>query len=243
MFAKSAITSVALVAAAAPVLSAPLPGQVVEARLSLPPGAVGDLVKSLGNGLLSGGALAGLAGILGSSSDSSDSSAPTSRELDARGLASLLGKFVGAGEESLESVIKNAVIGGAASGVAVEAAADAAKVAEKGLGSVIGNGVADGVGTAVGGLGIGAVISKLFGGDSSSNSRSKRALEDLSDEEVNTLLEAAVTHLLPEHWAPFNIGKGILGLGAGLAATDAAEAGIEKIESLFKREISLNDLD
>ncbi|KAJ6468609.1 hypothetical protein C8R47DRAFT_803050 [Mycena vitilis] len=271
MFAKSAIVSAALVAAAAPVLSAPLPGQVVEARelearLSLPAGAVGDLVKSLGKGLLSGGALAGLAGLLGSSSDSSDSSAPASRDLNARGgLASLLGKFVGAGEESLESVIKNAVIGGAASGVAVEgvnavagqsgsrrglageAAADAAKAAEKGLGSVIGNGVADGVGTAVGGLGIGAIISKLFGGDSSSSSSSRRALEDLSDEEVNTLLEYVNTlqggSNSPSPRALGSIGKGILGLGAGLAATDAAEAGIEKIESLFKREVSLNDLD
>ncbi|KAJ6471828.1 hypothetical protein C8R47DRAFT_1324888 [Mycena vitilis] len=272
MFAKSAIVSVALFAAAAPVLSAPLPGQAIEARelearLSLPAGALGDLVKSLGKGLLSGGAVAGLAGLLGASSDdSSDSSAPASRELDARGgLASVIGKLVGAGEESLESVIKNAVIGGAASGVAVEgvnAAAgqsgsrrsvagtvvdDAAKVAEKGLGSVIGNGVADGVGTAVGGLGIGAVISKLFGGDSSSSSSSKRALEDLSDEEVNTLLEYVNTlqggSNTPSARALGSVGKGVVGLGAGLAATQAVEAGIEKIESLFRREISLNDLD
>ncbi|KAJ7642573.1 hypothetical protein DFH06DRAFT_603172 [Mycena polygramma] len=269
MFAKSAIVSVALFAAAAPVLSAPLPGQAIEARelearLSLPAGAIGDLIKSLGKGLLSGGAVAGLAGLLGASSDdSSDSSAPASRELDARGgLASILGKLVGAGEESLESVIKNAVIGGAASGVAVEgvnAAAgqsgsrrsvagtvvdDAAKAAEKGLGSVIGNGVADGVGTAAGGLGIGAIISKLFG---SSSSSSKRALEDLSDDEVNTLLEYVNTlqggSNTPSARALGSVGKGVVGLGAGLAATQAVEAGIEKIESLFRREISLNDLD
>lgn len=91
----------------------------------------------------------------------------------------MLEKLVGAGEESLESVLKKAIIGGAASGVAVEGVNaatgqskrgipaavvdDAAKVAEKGIGSIIGNGAADGIGSALGGLGIGAIISKLFG--------------------------------------------------------------------------------
>ncbi|KAJ7681025.1 hypothetical protein DFH06DRAFT_1405901 [Mycena polygramma] len=210
MFTKSTIVALALVAGAAPVLSAPLPGQAIEARELDARSAIGDLVKSLGKGVLSGGAVAGLTGLLGASDDSSN----TSRDLDARGgLGAALGKLIGAGEEPLESVIKNAVIGGAASGAAIEgvnAAAgqssrhrrglastvvdDAAQAAEKDVGSIIGNGVANGVGSAAAGLGVGAVIDKLFGSDSSS---SKRALAELSDSEVNTLLEYVNTMQAP----------------------------------------------
>jgi hypothetical protein len=268
MFAKSAIVSLALVAVASPALSAPLPvaeTRDLEARLSLPAGALGSLVKSLGKGILSGGAVTGLLSLLGEG-DSSSSSTPSSRDLEARaGLGALLGKLVGAGEESLESVLKNAVIGGVASGAAVEGVNavagqssskrasipaavvdDAAKAAEKTIGSVIGDGVASGVGSAVGGLGIGAIISKLFGGDSSSSS-SKRALADLTDEEVNTLLEY-VNEMngggnAVSGRALGSVGKGIAGLVAGLAATQAAESGIEEIKSLFRREVSFNELD
>lgn len=99
-----------------------------------------------------------------------------SRDLEARGgLATALEKLIGAGEASLGSVIKKAIIGGAASAVAVEGVNAAAgskraaipasvvSAAEKGIGSVIGNGVAGGIGSALGGLGIGAAISSLFG--------------------------------------------------------------------------------
>ncbi|KAJ7492262.1 hypothetical protein FB451DRAFT_1217656 [Mycena latifolia] len=267
MFAKSAIISLALVAVASPVLSAPLPVAEVrdlEARLSLPEGALGSLIKSLGKGILSGGAVSGLLSLLGEGDDSS--STPASRDLEARGgLASILEKLVGAGEESLESVLKNAIIGGVASGAAVEgvnAAAgqsskrgipaavvdDAAKVAEKTIGSVIGDGVASGIGSAVGGLGIGAIISKLFGSDDSSSS-SKRGLADLSDEEVNTLLEyinemnGGSNAVASRTVALGSVGKGIAGLVAGLAATQGAESAIEEIKSLFRREASFDDLD
>jgi hypothetical protein len=256
MFAKSAIVSLAVVAAAGPVVSAPVP-------LSLPAGAVGDLIKSLGKGILSGGAVTGLLSLLDPSSDSSSN---TSRDLEERaGLAGALEKLVGAGAESLESVLKKAIIGGAASGVAataIEGAAgqnnrrslgatvvdDAAKAAEKGLGSIIGNGVADGVGTAAGGLGIGAIISKLFGSsDSSSDSTSsKRAFTDLSDEEVNTLLEyiGEMNGASNSRRAiSSSVGKGVAGLVAGLAASQGASAVVDEIEKLFKREPSLDELD
>jgi len=257
MFAKSAIVSLAVVAAAGPVVSAPVP-------LSLPAGAVGDLIKSLGKGILSGGAVTGLLSLLDPSSDSSSN---TSRDLEERaGLAAALEKLVGVGAESLESVLKKAVIGGAASGVAaaaVDGAAgqnnrrslgatvvdDAAKAAEKGLGSIIGNGVADGVGTAAGGLGIGAIISKLFGSSDSSSSStttSKRGFQDLSDDEVNTLLEY-VNELNggsnSRRAVSSSVGKGIAGLVAGLAASQGASAVVDELEKLFKREPSLDELD
>lgn len=61
MFAKSTIVSLAVVAAAAPALSAPIPAGA---------GAViGDLAKSLGKGLLTGGALTGLLSLLDGGSD------------------------------------------------------------------------------------------------------------------------------------------------------------------------------
>ncbi|KAJ7755001.1 hypothetical protein DFH07DRAFT_822502 [Mycena maculata] len=272
MFAKSAIISLALVAAAAPAIAAPVSQAAVEARelearLSLPAGALGDLVKSLGKGLLSGGAVTGLLSLLGEG-DSSSSTSTSRRELEARaGLAGLLEKLVGAGAESIESVLKNAIIGGVASGAAVEGVNavtgqsskrslattvvdDAATAAEKSIGSVIGNGAADGIGSALGGLGIGAIIDKLFGSSSSSSSSSstssKRALADLTDAEVNTLLEyigAKATGTTVSSRALGSIGKGIAGLVAGLAATQGAESAIQEVESLFKREVSFNELD
>jgi len=273
MFAKSAVISLALVAAAAPAMSAPVSqaaaeARELEARLSLPTGALSGLVKSLGKGLLSGGAVTGLLSLLGEgdSSDSSTAAPASRRELEARaGLGSLLGKLVGAGEESLESVIKNAVIGGVASGAAVEGVNaatgqsskrsvgaavvdDAAKAAEKSIGSVISNGAVDGVGSALGGLGISAIIGKLFGSSdsSSSSTSSKRALADLSDEEVNTLLEYINdmnTNSTVTSRALGSAGKGIAGIIAGLAATQGAESAIEEAEKLFKREASFDELD
>lgn len=268
MFAKSAIVSLAVVAAASPVFSAPLPAAEVdvrdlEARLSLPAGALGSLIKSLGKGVLTGGAVSGLLGLLGEG-DSSSTSSRRGLDLEARaGLGALLGKLVGAGEETLESVLKKAVIGGVASGVGAEAVNsatgqsrrgvpaavvdDAAKAAEKGISSVIGDGLASGVGSALGGLGIGAIISKLFG-NSDSSSSSKRALADLSDEEVNTLLEYVNTLQGGSNIAarePVSLGstgKGIAGLIAGLAATQGTESIIDEIKKLV-REVSYDDLD
>ncbi|KAJ7732373.1 hypothetical protein DFH07DRAFT_968475 [Mycena maculata] len=74
MFAKSTVISLALVAAAAPAMSAPISQTAVQARelethLSLPVDAIGDLAKSLGKGLLSGAAVTGLLSLLGEGSD------------------------------------------------------------------------------------------------------------------------------------------------------------------------------
>jgi len=275
MFAKSAIISLALVAVAAPAMSAPVSHAVeareLETRLSLPTGALTDLLKSFGKGILSGGAVSGLLALLGEGSSSSSSTTTTSRrEVEARTLASLLEDLVGAGGKSLESVIKDALIGGAASGVAVEgvnAAAgqsskrslpvsiieDGAEAAEATISSVIGKGAADGLGSALGGLGIGAIVSKLFGSSSSSSSSStsKRALSDLSDAEVNTLLEyinemnnnGTLVAREPLSLPTSSIGKGIAGLVASLAATQGVESAINEVESLIKREVSFDELD
>jgi len=269
MFAKSAIVSLAVLAAASPVFSAPLPAAEIdvrdlEARLSLPTGVLGSLIKSLGKGVLTGGAVSGLLSLLGEGDDSSSTSSRRGLDLEARaGLGALLGKLVGAGEETLESVLKKAIIGGVASGVGAEAVNsatgqnrrgvpaavidDAAEAAEKGISSVIGDGLASGVGSALGGLGIGAIISKLFG-NSDSSSSSKRALADLSDEEVNTLLEYVNTLQGGSNIAarePLSLGstgKGIAGLIAGLAATQGTESIIDEIKKLV-REVSYDDLD
>jgi len=341
MFAKTAVISIALIATVVPTMSAPVApaaaeARELEARLSLPAGVLGDLVKSLGKGLLSGGAVTGLLDLLGEGGSNSTS---TRRDLESRaglagileklvgvggkdlesvikdailggaasgvavegvnavanatrrsvgtavvddaaaaaekaagtGLSGILEKLVGVGEQDIESVIKNAVLGGAASGVAVEGVNaianatrrsvattvvdDAAKVAEKGLGSVLGNGAADGLGSALGGLGIGAIISKLFGGSSTSTAApaaaspaSKRALADLSDAEVNTLLEYINTLNTAKSGAVSSralgsVGKGIAGLVASLAATQGVESAIQEVEKLLKREPSFDELD
>jgi len=348
MFANSLVVSLAVLAVASPAFSAPLPNphSELEARLSLPSGVIGKLVKSLGGGLLSGGAIAGLEALLGVGGDDA---APAARELvEARGIASVLEKLVGAGAESIESVLKKAILGGVASGVAVEGVnavagqnskravsaavvGDAAKVAEEGIATVLGKGAASGLGSALGGLGIGAIFDKLFGGGD--DSASKRSFADLSDEEVNTLLEwvndnkdslslsprglsESITAILEKlfgnavqkrsfadltdsevntllewvndnkdsilstravqkrsfadlsdeevntllEWVNDNkdsilstralpsaltgsIGKGIAGLVASLAATQGVESAIDELKKVFKREVSLDELD
>ncbi|KAJ7691996.1 hypothetical protein B0H16DRAFT_939115 [Mycena metata] len=266
MLSKSAIVSLALVAAASPALSAPVPA--AERRAFLPEGELGSLIKSLGKGLLSGGAVAGLLGILGHGSSSTTAapapaSTPAARDLEARGIASLLDGLIGAGEDSLESVLKKAVLGGLASGAAVAGVnsvagqtnkrlaasiiEDGAEAAEDGLKHILGNGAANGIGSAVGGLGIGAIIHKLFGSSSSTPAASsKRALADLSDAEFDTLLEwinEKNTSGVVATRALGSLGKGIAGLVAGLAATQGAESAIDELEKIFKREPSLNELD
>ncbi|KAF7348991.1 hypothetical protein MVEN_01420100 [Mycena venus] len=259
MYSKVVAGTIVLVAVAPSAFSAPVPGPAAEvhpeldARLTIPSGTIASLGKSLGKGLLTGGAVSGLLGLLGGD----DNSSATRRDLEGRGaLGTALGKLVGVGETSLKDAIKNAVIGGVASGVAVEgvnavagnqrrtsfpagAVEGAAKAAEKGIGSVIGDGLADGVGSAVGGLAIGGILGKLFGGNST-----KRDLEDLSDDEVNTLLEYVNEIQNSKRSLGSSIGKGLAGTAAGLAATDLTETAIEKIKGLLgDREIGLNDLD
>jgi hypothetical protein len=70
MFAKSAIVSLALLSVASPVFSAPVPvtsTTELDAR-AIPAGLVG-LLKSLGSGVLSGGAISGLLALLGGDDD------------------------------------------------------------------------------------------------------------------------------------------------------------------------------
>ncbi|KAJ7849808.1 hypothetical protein B0H14DRAFT_3866780 [Mycena olivaceomarginata] len=85
--------------------------------------------------------------------------------IEARGfLGSLLSKLIGAGEQSIESLLKGALLGG--------------QVQRRGFFTLEGETLAE--------KGIGAILSKLFG--------KKRALADLSDEEVVTR-----EHCLEEH--------------------------------------------
>ncbi|KAJ6488777.1 hypothetical protein C8R45DRAFT_929485 [Mycena sanguinolenta] len=214
MVAKSSIISLAVVAAAGPVVSAPVP-------LSLPAGADGDLVKSLGKGILSGSAVTGLFSLFGPAANASSN---TARDLEERGIATALEKLVGDGAESLESVLKKAVLGGAASGIAASAVEGAAGQNNKrGISSIFN------------------IIAKLF-----DSSISKRGLADLSDEEVNTLLEY-INDMNggsnSRRALSSSLGKGLAGAVAGLAASQGASAVFDESEKLFKRELSLNELD
>ncbi|KAJ7248479.1 hypothetical protein C8J57DRAFT_1724297 [Mycena rebaudengoi] len=289
MYAKSVIVSLALLSVASPAFSAPLPAASnteLEAR-AIPAGALG-LLKSLGSGILSGGAISGLLALLGGGGDDAaaarrsvddltdeemitllewlgekSTGAVATRDvhesLEARGIAQILEKLIGTGGASIGTVIKNAILGGVAGGVgkeAVESAAGTERRAvpaaavggavKQGIKSILGNGLANGIGSALGGLGIGAIFSKLFGGDDAA--AAKRAVEDLTPEEINTLLEWVNEQSLagPEARAlGASVGKGIAGLVASLGASAGAEALIEKLKELFRRELetSLNDLD
>jgi len=157
MFAKSTVVSLALIAAAAPSFSAPLPEtrstEVLDAR-ALPAGLVG-LLKSLGSGVLSGGAISGLLALLGGGDDAA------------------------AARRAFEDSIAERAVPAAAVSSGVGAAA---KAAAKALGTAF----AGGVGSTLGSLSITAIFDKLFGDDAAA---AKRELSDLTDEELNTLLE------------------------------------------------------
>lgn len=76
MYSKSITVSVALLALVPSAFSAPLPAPAasahseLKARLSLPSGALGSIIKSLGTGILTGGAFTGLLGLLGEHGES-----------------------------------------------------------------------------------------------------------------------------------------------------------------------------
>ncbi|KAJ7098629.1 hypothetical protein B0H15DRAFT_584694 [Mycena belliarum] len=200
MHSKAIVATLAALSVAGPVLSAPLPAPAgnpyaeLEARAAkLPSGAIKDVLKNLGSGVLTGGAISGLLALLGLAGKD----APAARDLEDRGLKELLTKLIGAGDEGLASVLKKAILGGAAGGVAIEAVdtaagqrraavgGAAATAAKSGIGKVIAGGLAGGVGSALGGLGITAIFEKLFGIKAAA---ARRAVEDLSDDEVKTLL-------------------------------------------------------
>jgi len=91
-----------------------------------------------------------------------------------------------------------------------------------GAGTAIKGGLVNGLGSAVGGLGIGALISKLTGGGDEAAPPARRSIDDLEARE------------------PLNfgaIGKGLLGTGVGLGASTFASSGIEKLKELFSREL------
>lgn len=282
MFAKSVIVSLALLSVASPAFSAPLPAAELEAR-AIPKGALG-LLKSLGSGILSGGAISGLLALLGGGGDDAAAARRSIEDLspeelntllewvgeqstgvvatrdvheslEARGIAQILEKLIGAGGASIGTVIKNAVLGGIAGGIGKEAvdtaagerravpAAAVGGVVKQGIKSILGNGLANGIGSALGGLGIGAIFAKLFGGDDAA--AAKRAVEDLTPEELNTLLEWVNDNGIEARALGGSVAKGLAGLAASLAASSGAEALIEKLKELFPREfeISINDLD
>ena len=84
--------------------------------------SIGSIVKTLGTGAVTSGAVAALTHFLG---DGSTGNKRDLEELEARGLGSLLGKLIPSAEESLSKVLKNSIVGGLASG-GVLAAGDAA---------------------------------------------------------------------------------------------------------------------
>ncbi|KAJ7893464.1 hypothetical protein B0H14DRAFT_3125860 [Mycena olivaceomarginata] len=112
---------------------------------------------------------------------------PADSGIEARGfLGSLLSKLIGAGEQSIESLLKGALLGG--------------QVQRRGFFTLEGETLAE--------KGIGAILSKLFGKQTSAladldddevitllrhvaskNSQSEHAFSDLSDDEVITLLK------------------------------------------------------
>lgn len=83
---------------------------------------------------------------------------------------------------------------------------------------------------------------ELHSGDDSAVS--KRAFSDLSDDEVNSLLEyIGQVNTAGKRSAGSSITKSLAGTAAGLAATQAIEASFDEIKGLFERETSLDELD
>ncbi|KAI0263796.1 hypothetical protein BC834DRAFT_885670 [Gloeopeniophorella convolvens] len=102
---------------AAPVLAVPLPAREVEAR-ELEERSILSLLKPLAVGILGGVAPEILQKLTGSSSSSSSSS---KRELEEFIERSLVGSLLGATEDALPTVLKNAAAGGLATGAVVTA--------------------------------------------------------------------------------------------------------------------------
>ncbi|KAI0063807.1 hypothetical protein BV25DRAFT_1837368 [Artomyces pyxidatus] len=186
------------------------------------------LLKSLGTGLLGGGAVAGLDHVTSGSSSSSSSSRRDFDELEAR---SFLSSILGATEEDLPTVLKNAGAVGLASGAVASAGGELEKVfggkklpgssrsflsslgpIEKGL---IGTVTSLGVSGAASGA-----LDKLFGGDKSSSSSSRREfMDELDARSFVSTLEGIVG----KEGVPLlkSLGTGLLGGGA-IAGLDHA---------------------
>jgi len=143
---------------------------------------LGALGKELGKGLLTGGAFSGLAALadnfLGDDAPATKRELTDDEELLRRGIGSILGKLVGATEDSLSSVLKNGLTNGIAAGVGISAGDAAlgnnnskreldersiitslAKLAEGEAGDAIKKGLVNGVGSAIGGTALGALLS------------------------------------------------------------------------------------
>ncbi|KAJ7109835.1 hypothetical protein C8R44DRAFT_264185 [Mycena epipterygia] len=196
----------------------------LDARFSLPSGLITGALKSLGEGALSSAALAGLEKLLGGGSSSTttaatpaatDASAASRRAdgIEARGLASIIEGLVGPG---IEGII-GSILGGGSSGTASTGTA-ATTVSTRQLASI-----AEGVVGSVG-SGIESILSKLF---------DRRSFSDLSDGEVNQLLEYVNGMDKRELDARFSLPSGLItgalkSLGEG-ALSSAALAGLEKL--------------
>ena len=85
-------------------------GDIEARKLSL-----GTIVKELGTGAVTSGAVAALTHFLGGGNDSK-ANRRALEELEARGLGSLLGKLIPSATESVSKVLKNSIVGGLASG-------------------------------------------------------------------------------------------------------------------------------
>lgn len=72
---------------------------------------------------------------------------------------------------------------------------------------------------------------------------SKRALEDLTEDELDALTAFLQSADISKREPLGSVGKGAIGLVASLGASELAGGLLDKIESLFKREMSLDELD
>ncbi|KAJ6628469.1 hypothetical protein B0H10DRAFT_158415 [Mycena sp. CBHHK59/15] len=184
MFSASTLASFTLIAAAAPVLSAPIPAAQgaaeLDARFSIPTGAL----KKLGEGLLTGGAIQGLEKLLGVAAPSTTAAASAPAAPTPRAFSDLSDDEV---NQLLEWV----------NGHAPQARDLEARFSLPSglLGKLVKGGIT------TGGISIlGDILGKLTGGSDADSTATataatsaptvdSRAFSDLSDDEVNQLLE------------------------------------------------------
>ncbi|KAJ7134391.1 hypothetical protein C8R44DRAFT_870034 [Mycena epipterygia] len=199
------------------------------------------------DGILSGGAVAGLLDLLSAGDDST----PAARDLDARGGAgSAIGKLIGAGEESLGKIIGNAVIGGVTGGVAVEGVNTAAGQRRASIPpppSATQPKPQRKVLAVLSEMDSPRVLAPLLEVELVQPSLAfsayyrrphRRGLSSIRDL-VNRIKAPQVAAREP---ALGSVGKGLAGIVAGLGATQAAEAGIDEIKGLFGRDPALGSI-
>ncbi|KAF7336803.1 hypothetical protein MVEN_02116100 [Mycena venus] len=206
----------------------------LNARLALPKGALSGIIKKLAGSALTSGAVAGLEKLLGGDSDAdataadpATTDAPASRRaLASRSLASIIEGLLGGlfpGEQVVEGLIGN-LLGGGAGSSGSEANATTTSPAATPIARAVSRSAATKV---IGGAAgeIPDILEKWF---------NRRAFTDLSDDEVNTLLEYINNNVdkreLNARLAlPKGALSGIIKKLAGSALTSGAFAGLEKL--------------